>query len=262
MISWRYIDTGPCTASFNMAADEAIAGSVRAGKQPPTLRLYGWERPSVSLGQFQRTADIDLQYCINNGIPLVRRPTGGRAILHNNELTYSFSSRNEGLFSCSLLDTYRQLSHAFKRAFEKTGLQVEIKNEHETGRNLVRSPLCFKTTSYGEIVFQGRKLIGSAQRRWINGFLQQGSIPYTIDDNLMEKVFRTRPDDEQAGRLIGLGAIAHEPETEGFKEAVRWAFEETFNMALIHSVLSPEELLLARELETRKYLSHAWNFQR
>lgn len=245
-----------------MAADEVLAGSVRAGKQPPTLRLYGWERPSVSLGQFQRTADIDLQYCSNNGIPLVRRPTGGRAILHNNELTYSFSSTNEGFFSCSLLDTYRQLSHAFKRALERIGLQVEIKNELETGRNLVRSPLCFRTTSYGEIVFKGKKLIGSAQKRWRNGFLQQGSIPYTVDEEIIGKVFRTRPDDDQAGRLIGLGALAPEPETEGFKEAVRLAFEETFNMALISSALSPEELLLARELEARKYLSADWNFQR
>lgn len=245
-----------------MAVDEAIANSVIAGKQPPTLRLYGWDRISVSLGQFQKATDIDLQYCINNGIPLVRRPTGGRAILHGNELTYSFSSANKGLFSCSLLDTYRQLSHAFKVAFEKIGLQVEIKNVRETGRNLVRSPLCFRTTSYGEIVFKGKKLIGSAQKRWRDGFLQQGSIPYTVDEKIMEKVFRTMPDNDHEYRMSGLSGTTPELEPEGFKEAVILAFEETFNMALIHSVLSPEDLLLARELEAQKYLSHAWNFQR
>lgn len=245
-----------------MAVDEAVANSVMAGKQPPTLRLYGWERMAVSLGQFQRAADIDLQYCINNSIPFVRRPTGGRAILHDNELTYSFSSTNEGFFSCSLLDTYRQLSHAFKRAFEKTGLQVEIKNERETGRNLVRSPLCFKTASYGEIIFQGKKLIGSAQKRWRSGFLQQGSVPYTIDEKTMEKVFRTRPDDDLEDGLTGLRSIAPGTEPEVFKGAVRLSFEETFNMVFIPSTLSPEELLLARELEARKYLSQGWNFRR
>lgn len=248
-----------------MAADEAIASSVRAGNQPPTLRLYGWEHPSVSLGQFQSIADIDLQYCINNNIPLVRRPTGGRAILHNNELTYSFSSRNEVFFSCSLLDTYRQLSHAFRRAFEKTGLRVEIKNERETGRNLIRSPICFRTTSYGEIVFKGKKLIGSAQKRWRNGFLQQGSIPYTVDEKTMEKVFRTRPGEDLEGRitgLAGLGGIATETRPEDFKEAVRLSFEETFNAVFIPSALSPEELLFALELEERKYLSQEWNCRR
>lgn len=245
-----------------MAVDEAIANSVITGKQPPTLRLYAWECPSVSLGQFQRATDIDLQYCINNNIPLVRRPTGGRAILHNNELTYSFSSRNEGFFSCSLLDTYRQLSRVFQGAFEKTGLRVEIKNERETGRNLMRSPLCFKTTSYGEIVFQGKKLIGSAQKRWRNGFLQQGSIPFTNDEKIIEKVFCTRPDEEQEDGLGGFSGITPGIGSEGFKEAVRLSFEETFSTGFIPSNLSPEELLSARELEAQKYLSPEWNFHR
>jgi lipoate-protein ligase A len=96
---WRFIDTGLCTASYNMALDEAIATAVKRGNSPPTLRLYGWDRPSVSVGYFQNVCDIDSDYCIKKGIPIVRRPTGGRAILHDGEITYSFSVKTDtGVF--------------------------------------------------------------------------------------------------------------------------------------------------------------------
>lgn len=262
MTVWRFIDTGPGTASFNMAVDEAVANSVRDGKQPPTLRIYGWERPSVSIGLFQKTSDIDLQYCIAHGIDLVRRPTGGRAILHNDELTYGFSSRTEGFFSCTLMDCYRQLGLAFKGAFEKAGLQVCIKNEREAGRALMRSPLCFKTTSYGEIVFQGRKLIGSAQKRWKNGFLQQGSIPYAIDEKAIERIFYAGAVNDQKGGMAGLSELVPALAPDSFKEAVRLSFEEVFNVRFIRSSLSQDEFLLAHEFQAQRYLSREWNFQR
>lgn len=99
MTTWRLIDSGPCDASYNMALDEAIAVFVRRGRSCPALRLYGWETPSVSLGSFQKLDDIDEEYCSHENIPVVRRPTGGRAVLHGDELTYSFSSKNEGRFS-------------------------------------------------------------------------------------------------------------------------------------------------------------------
>jgi len=98
--SWRFIDSGNCEASFNMAIDEAIAISVRKGDVPPTLRLYGWDVPSVSIGCFQKIRDINVEYCGEKNIPIVRRPTGGRAILHYQDITYSFSTKTDfGLFS-------------------------------------------------------------------------------------------------------------------------------------------------------------------
>jgi lipoate-protein ligase A len=93
---WRLIDSGPGDAFYNMALDEAIATGVRKGAAAPTLRLYGWDRPSLTLGCFQKTADINIEYCRSHDIPVVRRPTGGRAILHGDELTYSLSAKLTG----------------------------------------------------------------------------------------------------------------------------------------------------------------------
>jgi len=110
---WRFIDTGPCSAAYNMALDEAIAIVVRKDNAPPTLRLYGWDMLSVSIGCFQKISDVDIAYCIEKHIPVVRRPTGGRAILHSNEITYSFSVKTtHRLFSKGLLDSYKKISIA------------------------------------------------------------------------------------------------------------------------------------------------------
>ncbi|HYA14410.1 MAG TPA: hypothetical protein VEF33_08745, partial [Syntrophales bacterium] len=102
-----------------MALDEAIACSVRQGGSPATLRFFGWLKPSVSLGAFQKISDIDTRWCADHNVPIVRRPTGGRGILHNDELTYSFSARDDGLFSTGLLDAYRKISSAFALGMRK-----------------------------------------------------------------------------------------------------------------------------------------------
>jgi lipoate-protein ligase A len=262
MTAWRLVDSGLCSASLNMAMDEAIAMAVRAGDSPPTLRFYDWETPSVSLGSFQDIEDVDLSYCSAHHIPVVRRPTGGRGILHGEGLTYSFSSRNEGFFSRGLLDSYRQLSLAFMSAFQILGLEITMKAERESGRNLTRNPLCFTSSSYGEIQFQHKKLIGSAQKRWHDGLLQQGSIPYTIDNETMKRIFNLPPLPGDRNGMIGLREIVHYLSHEEFKEAVRFSFEKVFRISLIPSPLCQGETLHARDLEARKYRSPEWNSQR
>lgn len=260
MSVWRLIDSGPCDAAYNMAMDEAIAISVRNGEVPPTLRLYSWTIPSVSLGSFQKIIDIDIEYCINNNIPVVRRPTGGRGILHGDELTYSFSAKNNGDFSIGLLETYRRLSIAFQSALNKMGLNVAMKMERESGTNLTRSPLCFKSTSYGEISFDGRKLIGSAQKRWNDGFLQQGSIPYSIDYEKIAPVFKTSTSTLQYSRqeIIGLKELIAGFDFGSFKETIKSSFEKTFNITLADSHPSPHEQELAHLLCAEKYLNPQW----
>src|SRR3990172_5963881 len=163
---WRLVDSGPCDAFYNMALDEAIATEVRRGSSPPTLRLYGWDRPSLTLGCFQKASDINIEYCNSQDIPVVRRPTGGRAILHADELTYSFSAETDrGPFSHGLLDSYQRISMAFSIAFRKIGVTAVPKKEREKGRMLSRSPLCFQSSSFGEILVANKKLVGAAQGR-------------------------------------------------------------------------------------------------
>ncbi|MEK6672977.1 MAG: lipoate--protein ligase family protein [Nitrospirota bacterium] len=260
MTDWRLIDSGSCGAFYNMAVDEAIALSVGKGDQPPTLRLYGWEVPSVSLGLFQRIADVNAGYCERHNIPVVRRPTGGRAILHKDELTYSFSSPNNGYFSCGLLDAYRLISIPFHRALSRVGLNADVKGERESGRNLTRSPLCFRSTSYGEISLDDEKLIGSAQKRWNNYFLQQGSIPYTVDEEALRNVFVI--DGNQVNGMTGLDMIIPGLDKAAFKQAIKDSFEEEFKVRLISSGLSRQEADLAGMLEATKYRSHHWNLRR
>jgi len=265
--SWRFIDNGPCTASYNMALDEAIATAVRKGSSPPTLRLYGWDVPSVSIGYFQKVRDVDFDYCILKGIPIVRRPTGGRAILHNNEITYSFSVKTgDGIFSKGLLDSYRRISTTFVLSFSKIGLSPELKllremrNPSPISRHS-KSPLCFKSISYGEISIDNKKIIGSAQKRWSDCLLQQGSIPCIIDRDETAKVFRLESS-VLVETMIGLQEILQHFNPVDLRNIIKISFEETFNATLIPLTPSQEEISLAEELENKKYLSHQWNFQR
>ncbi len=262
MTEWRFIDSGPCSASHNMALDEAIAVSVRKGDAPPTLRLYGWERPSVTLGAFQRISDVNYQYCLEHNIPVIRRPTGGKEIFHGDELTYSFSSKNDGPFSGGLLDSYRRLSTAFKSAMQMLGLDASMKEERESGRTLNRTALCFRTTSYGEISLEGRKLIGSAQKRWKDGLLQQGSLPCSIDNEGVRKVFNLSVTSDERDKMIGLRDIVPGLGCDSLREAIKVSFEETFGIRFLLSGPSPAESRLALELESQKYLSPRWNLQR
>jgi len=261
MDTWRFIDSGSSNAAYNMALDEAISASVRNGDAPPTLRLYGWESLSISLGSFQRISDIDEQYCAIQGIAVVRRPTGGRAILHGDELTYSFCSKNDGCFSDGLLDSYRQLSNALRSAMTLLGLEVDVKMKRESGRTLTKSPLCFNSASFGEISFHNKKLIGSAQKRWPESFLQQGSIPYTIDYERITAVIkpssRTHSSVLQES-MVGLKELRTSFDDEVFKQYIRMAFEKTFSVSLVAANPSAQEQEAAHQLSLLKYANPHW----
>jgi len=261
MTEWRFIDAGPCSAAMNMATDEALARSVRKGASPPVLRVYGWTTLSVSIGCFQKIEAVNLPYCAKMHIPVVRRPTGGRAVLHDDELTYSFSAQTgEGPFSKGLMDSYRQISRAFCRAISVLGPATEARTTRDHG-GAPKNPLCFHSVSFAEITVLNRKLVGSAQKRWRDGLLQQGSIPYEPRETLTRKVFGIDASIDLTERMIGLKEVVPDLDPARFREAVRRSFEETFGVVLTPSALSGEESLHASELEVRKYLSRAWTFQ-
>jgi lipoate-protein ligase A len=258
---WRLIDSGPGSASCNMALDEAIATSVRNREVPPTLRFYSWDRPSLSIGCFQKVSDLDLDYCRQNTIPFVRRPTGGRAILHNDELTYSFSVlTDKEPFSEGLMESYRRISSAFNLAFRKIGIHVESKMQRERGRVLTGNPLCFESRSYGELLLNNRKIVGAAQKRWKDGLLQQGSIPYTCDKEKIVHIFG-RKTSKTENSLNGLKEILPDFDDQNFKIALRKAFEDTFGISLLTSHPDLTEHQFAEELVQRKYLQDSWNLR-
>jgi len=267
MTTWRFIDSGLCSASYNMALDEVLAISVREGKSVPALRIYGWVNPSVSIGYFQKIKDIDFEYCAGKGIPVVRRPTGGRALLHDEEITYSFSSQtSDGIFSGGLMESYKKISQAFQHAFKRAGIMTEIKflqdKKHLFNQKEKGSPLCFDSISFAELSVNNKKIIGSAQKRWRNCMLQQGSIPISINNKLLQKIFKLNEIQENIKEFTALKYLLPDIEIENFKEIIRSSFEQTFNIKFIDSIPTQEELLLVSNIEKSKYLSNDWTFRR
>lgn len=266
-VTWRFIDSGNCSAAFNMAMDEAIATSVRSADSAPTLRFYGWDVPSVSIGYFQKIHDIDLQSCKKNHIPVVRRLTGGRAVLHGNEITYSFSSKTSGKLSGGLLDSYRKLSEAFSLALSKIGIATDTDLDRKRRRSpdsvhRERSPECFQSTSYGELTSSSKKIIGSAQKRWADGLLQQGSLPFMLNSDVMREIFMQKPEANVEKSHIGLNEILPDLGIDMVKDVIKVSFEEIFGIRFVPSPPSEEEFSLARVLEAEKYSSRAWTFRR
>lgn len=240
---WRFIDTGPGDAVMNMAIDESIARRVMAGESPPTLRVYGWEKPSVTIGYFQRLSDVDVEYCTGAGIPVVRRLTGGRAVLHDDEVTYSFSAGEQahGSFR-SLGCSYQSIADAFLQAFREIGLHVEMERRRRRRGGVVRSAHCFEAVSFSEAVAAGRKIMGSAQRRIQKFLLQQGSIPLSVDMVLLERVFSSA-----VGPIGQLRDLLPGIERAELVEAILRGFEYVFGVRLFRGALTAEEESVARE---------------
>lgn len=246
-----------------MALDEAVAAFVRKADVPPTVRLYGWDTASLSLGYFQKTSGMNADYCALHNIPIVRRPTGGRAILHEKELTYSFSVRtDEPPFSKSLLDSYQQISRVFIRAFKKMHIPAYASQEREQGKVLTRSPLCFRSSSYGEIRIGHKKVVGSAQKRWPHGLLQQGSIPFRMNHGALRQIFGQGEADILKNVTAELQEIQPGLSEAALKEAITGSFEQVFGIRLVRSRPTPDETLLAERLEQQKYSQDQWNLRK
>ena len=183
MKPWRLLITPPRRGAWNMAVDEAILEHVQAGSSESmsTLRLYAWEPACLSLGHAQPFADVDTARLKERDWEVVRRATGGRAILHTDELTYSvIGNVEEPLLTGGVLESYNRIAQALLLAVKSLGLPVEMKegkpNDHATP-----NPVCFEVPSTYEITVDGKKLIGSAQARKKEGVLQHGSLPLTGD---------------------------------------------------------------------------------
>lgn len=243
----RLIEYQPFDPFFNMAVDEAISSLVRKDVVPPTLRLYGWEKKAITLGEFQKLDEVNYEACLQMKIDIVRRPTGGKGILHYNDLTYSFSAKKEGRFRGNLFQNYETLSQIFAKAFMLTGISVEIKREK---RGYNKSSLCFALSSFGEICFKGVKIIGSAQKRWTDGFLQQGTIPITVNRELLKAVFKGSP--SEVDKIFGIEELCDNFDISVFQRNIKLALkEEGFDFEV--GSLTDEELALAVKFLQERY---------
>ncbi len=265
--SWRLITQAPSKGSWNMAVDESMLIHC-SQNQIPTLRFYKWEPPCLSLGYFQKTEEIDLQACSEKGIDVVRRPTGGRAVLHKNELTYSVTIPLS-ILPGKLLETYKTLSTALTKGLQKVGLPAQLtpaQKKLETS-----SAACFDVASSYEINSGGKKLIGSAQTRRGAALLQHGSIPlfnYNRELTSLLNLSSDRRDvlerilDRKASSLVEEGLTCREDEyledLSPLQQAIIEGFSEVLEIEFCKSELTQEEKSLAFSLEKEKYSQLEW----
>jgi len=264
--NWRLLITSPASGAWNMAVDEAILESAGKGDSPPTLRLYAWDPPCLSLGYAQPYADVDMTRLKERGWDVVRRPTGGRAILHTDELTYSVAGpANHPILEGSILESYGRLAQALAQALKSLGLPVAMK-EREEGDGSSKNPVCFEVPSTYEITVGGRKLIGSAQARRKDGVLQHGSLPLSGDLTRIVQVlsFPDRNDRNDAAqrllkRATTAGAVRGWPVSwDGAAQAFVSAFTNILGLDLREGVLTPRERACAAELVETKYAHPSW----
>lgn len=267
---WRFVNTGVSDAALNMAVDEAILLTHEAAGVPPTVRVYGWRTPTLSLGYAQDVSqEVDLDACRTHGVTIVRRPTGGRAVLHDQEVTYSVVMPTAlGGESHSLSEHYRLIGMALLQALQHLGLPVQLARPQVRAmppRSHV-SPACFAALSRYELSTAGRKLVGSAQKRLHRSLLQHGSVPLWLDRQRLFACLRVPSEQrltllqEAYGTMAAVNEVASTPvHSSMLHEALRTGFAETFDTELRECELSGEERQLAQHLLVTKYATTAWN---
>jgi lipoate-protein ligase A len=248
-----------------MAIDEAIMLAVAAGKVAPTLRFYGWRPPCVSIGYAQALdQEVDLDACRQHGYTFVRRPTGGRAVLHIDELTYSvIAPLGEPRVAGDILTSYRRLSRGLMAGLATLGCRV-VQADVASARLEGGSAACFDVPSAYEILASGRKLVGSAQARRRRVVLQHGALPLTGDVSRICDVLVLPNSVREAlrGELRAKATTLEETlgREVGFQtcvDALRAGFTEALNLELVPGELIPDERV-AVELLREKHLRREW----
>ncbi|MFD0869922.1 lipoate protein ligase-like protein [Chlamydia abortus] len=280
MNQWRWIRSGAEAPAMNMAVDEAILIAHSEGRTPPTLRFYGWSPASLSIGYFQRARnEVDFEELKRQGIGFVRRATGGRAVLHDRELTYSMivAESYPGL-PRRVTEAYRVLSQGLLNGFINLGLDAEMvtlaSEEEKAKYESMGSAACFDSPSWYELVVEGRKVAGSAQVRQKEVVLQHGSI--LLDLNVKQlfsllkfrsEALKERLEQSFESKAVAINQLRRERGMNPVKlEEVEQAFvrgiAEGMDIRLEEAELTLYEKELAERLVREKYGTDEWNFRR
>ena len=264
--NWRLILSDPTSGPMNMALDEAILEAVRNDQVPPTLRFYSWNPPCLSLGYAQPVDDADRGAIKELGWDLVRRPTGGKAILHTDEITYSISaSADHPVFEGGVLSSYKRISLALIAGLERLGLEPEL-NVARPLEPSSENPVCFQNPGAFEIAVAGKKLVGSAQLRRSGAVLQHGSLP--IQGELGRICLALRYPDEhdrkQAMEQVGQHAVTikrvlgESPTWSEMAEHLTAGFEQALQLNLSRLDPSQQEISRSHEILEKRYSDPDW----
>ncbi|HUX47374.1 MAG TPA: lipoate--protein ligase family protein [Desulfosporosinus sp.] len=270
MTTWRYLPYAVYTGAENMAVDEALLLTMAHTSNPqPVLRFYGWNPATLSLGYAQSYhKEVNEEACRAEGIDIVRRPTGGRAVLHQYELTYSvIAPEQDPHVSGTVIESYLRISQALLKGLKALGVPAEM--VACGGLNEASSSACFDAPSWYELVVDGRKLVGSAQVRKEGMLLQHGSILLHFDADLLFRLLKF-PNEEIRQRLLtGFMAKAcaldevwtHPIERGELEQEICFGFCDIMGIELISSQLTEQEKALMEDV-LHKYHSEGWTKKR
>jgi lipoyl(octanoyl) transferase len=283
--AWRLLIDDFADGATNMARDEAIAAVLASGAAPPTLRLYRWRPACLSLGRFQRSAAIDRAACARAGVAVVRRPSGGRALLHDDELTYAVIARADHplVAGGSVVDSYRRISAALLAGLRGLGVEAELTpawhgddrrpttddrrmNSVTGGRWSVVSgqwsAACFDAPASYELTVGGRKLVGSAQTRRDGVLLQHGAIPLTPHADRLVALLADPPADLDLKMIALDQALGRATGFDELAEALLAGFAETWGIAFERGELTAEEREIEKQLWVEKFSDERWTYAR
>jgi len=259
--AWRLVVTEPLDGAANMALDEAILLARIQGIAPPTLRFFSWNPPTVSLGYGQLLdARINVDACREQGVGVVRRPTGGSAIYHDTlerEVTYSVVARSADFEGAGdLLESYRWIGEGLTAGLRRLGVPAEMVPVKPSDP-AVMPAFCFARTGSREVEVDGKKLVGSAQRRQGGAFLQHGSILLGADVGRVRLLFPGEGD-PLAGMTTLEAVLGRRPAFQEVGEALTEGFREAHGLALAPGHFTPEEVALMERLVREKYATEIW----
>lgn len=273
---WLFIDTGESDPGFNMALDEALLQWVSQNQIPPVLRFYRWNPATLSLGYFQKVEkEINLEAVREQQLGLVRRLTGGRAVLHDQELTYSvIVPENHPRMPKTVTEAYRIISEGIRLGFQHLGINAYFampqSKEEKNALLKPNSAVCFETPSYYELVVDGKKIAGSAQTRQQGVILQHGSILLDIDIDKLFSCFKYSNEDyrERAkskflDHAVTIQSILkREVSIEEVSDAFMNGFAKGLEIELIPYRLTEDQLRQVQQIADERYNNEKWTFLR
>ncbi|WP_102691375.1 lipoate--protein ligase family protein [Rummeliibacillus pycnus] len=273
---WYFINSGPCSPAYNMALDEALLHWHSKGLIPPVIRFYEWNPATLSIGYFQRAQkDIDFDQLHKLNLGFVRRPTGGRAVLHEHELTYSvIVSEEYPNMPKTVTEAYRVISEGLLLGFRNLGLDAYFSvPDTEEKRDLLKKPksaVCFDAPSWYELVVEGKKVAGSAQTRQEGVILQHGAILIDLDDEKLISLFKfpSEASKERMRKHLPQKAVAinqlakRKVDVETCAKAFHKGFEDALDIELVPYELTKEQQDFVENLAKTRYETDEWNFRK
>jgi lipoyl(octanoyl) transferase len=267
-MAWRFLDFQRYNAFENMAIDEAIFRETIKNKKPPTIRFYGWRPAAVSIGYFQNIEkEINIEKCRAAGVDIVRRLSGGKAVFHCAEVTYSVIACNkEESFPADISGTYKIISKCLAHGLAGLGIEAVLAEAGRTLHDADFQACCFSVPSRNELLVSGRKICGSAQIRTSGGFLQHGSILMGFDPVQTASFLLPMRTDDQLQKLRDSVAaikeeIANPVDEKEICTSLKKGFTTVLGREIIEETLTSAEEELADSL-IQKYADSRWNVDR